>query len=89
MARRKEIHSATRYTLRTANKAAVGLFKWATTDHSGMSKALDRMPQMGLLDTLGYILRQLLFTVVGAVLTAIWVMVLIFYGIPFLITGHF
>ena len=89
MARRKEIHSATRYTLRTANKAAVGLFRWAATDHSGMSKALDRMPQMGLLDTLRYILRQLLFTVVGVVLTAIVGLVLIFSVIPFLITGHF
>jgi hypothetical protein len=78
-----------RQSVGMAEKAAVGLFRWATTDHSGMSKALAHMPYMGFFETLLYIFIQFLIAVVGAVLTGIWVFVLIAYGIPFLITGHF
>lgn len=42
---------AAKFTARTADKAAVGLFRWATTDHSGMRKAFDNMPSMGFIDT--------------------------------------
>lgn len=78
----RNIHSAT-------EKSAVGLFRWATTDHSGISNTLANMPSMGLLDTLRYILSHFFIAVFGAVLTGAWVFFLIGYGIPFLLTGHF
>jgi hypothetical protein len=74
---------------RATEKTAVGLFRWATTDHTGMSRALANMPPMGFLDTLKYILMQFLIAVAVSVLSAVWIFVLIGYGIPFLITGHF
>jgi len=66
-------------------KAAVGLFRWAATDHSGMSKVLERMPPMGFLDELRTIFMHFLISVAGAVLTGIWVFTLIAYVIPNLI----
>jgi hypothetical protein len=80
---------AARLTAKTTEKAAAGLFRWATTDHSGMTKALENMPQMGFIDTIRYIFMQFLIAVVGVILSAIWIYLLIAYGIPFLITGHF
>lgn len=84
---------AAKFTGRTADKAAgaaekaaVGLFRWATTDHYGMSRALANMPSMGFLDTARYILIHFFIAVAGAVLTGVLVFVLIAYGIPFLIT---
>lgn len=74
--------------LRTASRAAVGLFRWAATDHTGLASALARMPRMGFIDELRYILFHLIIGICGAVLTGLWVFVLIAFGIPFLITGH-
>lgn len=71
-----------------AEKAAVGLFRWVTTDHSGMGKALDNMPSMGFFNTAKYILNQFLIAVAGTIVTGVLVFVLIAYGIPFLIMGH-
>ncbi len=81
--------TAAKFTGRATEKAAVGLFRWAATDHTGMSSALEYMPPMGFLETLKYILMQFLITVAISVLTGLWVFVLIAYGIPFLIFGHF
>jgi hypothetical protein len=61
-------------------KTAVGLFRWAATDHSGMSKVLDNMPPMGFIDTINFILMHLLITVVGAFMTGIMVFLLVAYG---------
>jgi hypothetical protein len=72
-------------SIRHGSNAAVGIFKWAATDHSGMSQALDRMPEMGFIDTIKYTLMHFLIAVVGAVLSGIFMFVLIAYGIPFLI----
>ena len=74
---------------RTVDKVASGLFRWATTDHSGMGRALKLMPKTGFLDRLLDILVCFLITVFGAVLQGVWIFLLIFYGIPFLIFGHF
>ena len=63
-------------------KAAVGLFRWAATDHSGMGKALERMPPMGFLDELKTIFMHFLIAVAGAVLTGIWIFTLIAYVLP-------
>lgn len=79
--------SAAKFTGRTTEKAAVGLFRWATTDHYGMGKALSNMPSMGFIDSTKYILWQFLYAVAGAVFTGIWVFVLIAYGIPYLLFG--
>lgn len=81
--------AAARFAGRTTEKAAVGLFRWASTDHSGLSRALDRMPEMGFLDSVKYVLVHFLISVVAAIVGAIWVYVLVAYGIPFLLTGHF
>lgn len=81
--------SAAKLTGRTTERAAVGLFRWAATDHSGMGRALANMPTIGLLDTIGFIFRQFLYAMAGAVLTGVWVFLLVAYGIPFLFFGHF
>lgn len=77
--------SAAKFTGRTAEKSVVGLASWATTDHSGMGRALSNIPSMGLLDTLGYIIKQFLIAVAGAVLSGALVFLLIAFGIPLLI----
>ena len=70
-------------------KAAVGLFRWATTDHTGFSKALVDMPSMGLGDTLKYILMQFLRAAVVAVVAGVSVFVLIAFVLPFLLSVLF
>ena len=73
---------------RTADKAAVGLFRWATTDHSGMSRSLANMPSMGFFATIKYIFMQFLYAVAGAILTGVLAFLLI-AGIQFMAFGHF
>jgi len=63
-------------------KAAVGLFRWAATDHSGTGKVLAHMPQMGFIDELRTIFLHFLISVAGAVLMGIWVFTLIAYVAP-------
>lgn len=82
-----------KFTGRTTEKAAVGLARWATTDHSGMGRAFENMPSMGFIETIGYILMIILFAMVNIVvyvasvlMTIAWVYFLIVYGIPFLLT---
>lgn len=75
-------YRAAGYTTRASSKAAVGLFRWAATDHTGMGRALERMPKMGFVDTLKYILMQFLFAVAASILGGIMVFVLVVYGIP-------
>ena len=85
---KRALNSAARFTARTADKAASGLFRWATTDHSGMGKLLDIMPKMGILDTLGYILSSLFYSVIGTLFGAVLVFIIFAYGIPLLLFGH-
>jgi hypothetical protein len=63
-------------------KTAVGLFRWAATDHSGTGRMLDNMPPMGFIDTMKFIAMHLLITIVGAFMTGIMVFFLVAYGIP-------
>jgi hypothetical protein len=86
MAKRRST-SLAQSALHAAANAASQLFCWAKTDHSGMSKALDRMPSSSLLESLNHIVGHFLITVVGAVLTGLWVYVLIGYVLPYLIFG--
>ena len=67
-----------------SSKAATGLFKWVTTDHSGMSEAIDNMPKMGFIDSLKYILFHFLINVFVGLLGGFLMFVLIAYGIPLL-----
>ena len=46
---------AAKFTRSTEDKAAVGLFRCATTDHSGIGRPLYNMPSMGLFDIVRYI----------------------------------
>lgn len=78
--------STAKFTGRATEKSAVGLASWATTDHSGMARALSNMPPMGFFSTLWYILMQFLIAVAGAVLSGALVFILIAFGIPLLIT---
>lgn len=79
--------SAANSTVRTADKAASGLFRWMTTDHSGMSGALLNMPSMGFFDTIRYIIMRLLVTVASLVFMGVMVFVLM-GAIQFLLFGH-
>ena len=76
-------------TARTAWKvteqAAVGLARWATTDHTGTAKFLGNMPAMGFVDTITMILMLIGTTILGAVATGALAYVLIAYGIPMLL----
>ena len=76
-------------TGRCTEKAAVSLFRWTTTDHSGMTETLRNMPSMGFGDTFKYILVRFLFAVLMAAVSGFWIFVLIAYVLPFLITGEF
>lgn len=87
---------AVKFTARTADKATVGLFRWATTDHSGMSKAFDKMPSMGFIDTVRYGSILFLAAMVNALLRGVmvfisiaWIFFLIAYALPIILTGHF
>lgn len=77
--------SATETTLNLTGKAAIGLFRWAATDHYGSD--LSSMPKMGFTDTLKYILIQFLFSILGAVLSAAWIVFLLFIALPYLLFG--
>ena len=82
------LQSTGRSVAKISDKAAAGLFHWATTDHTGLSRRLANMPTMGFLDTVKYMLLQFLISIVAAVLTGLLIFVLIAYGIPFLLFGH-
>ena len=82
--------TAANATFRTADKAAVGLFRWAATDHTGFGDALTRMPSgIGFLASVKYTLEHFLISVFCALIGGVLMFVLIAFGIPFLITGHF
>lgn len=75
-----------KFAARAAGKTAEELFRWATTDHSGMNRALINMPSMGVIDTIKYMLVCLLFTVAHAIVMAVAVFITFAYWIPFLLS---
>ena len=77
---------AARITGRTLDKTAAGLFRWLTSDHSGMTRMLTLMPQMGLLDSVKYVLMCFLITLASIVLQVVWLYFLIFHGLPLLLS---
>ena len=72
--------------LHTSGKAATGLFRWASTDHTGIARRLARMPETGFLDQLRFICRQLLWTILIAVIWGVWIFILIAFVIPHLLS---
>ena len=74
---------------RLSEKAAVGLFRRVSTDHTGFSESLRDIPSMGAADTFKYILMQFLCAFVVAVVNGVWVFVLIAFVLPFLLSGLF
>ena len=70
---------------RFTEKAATGLARWATTDHTGTTKLLSTMPPLGFVDTVCMVLIQLFFGILGAIGSAIMIVLLFSYGIPLLL----
>jgi hypothetical protein len=70
---------------RVIENIAVGLFRWAATDHSGIGNALEHIPSMGYLHELKTIFMHFLISVAGAVLMGGWIFALFAYVIPNLI----
>jgi len=54
-----------------------------------MKRTLDYMPQLGFLDRVKYVFLKLLIAVVGSIFQVVWVILIIFYVIPFLLFGNF
>ncbi len=73
-------------TGRATEKAAVGVFKWATTDHLGMGKAIINMPKMGFFASIKYVLMQFLIRLYAIAIMGVIVFVAIGYGIPWLLS---
>lgn len=79
--------SAAKFTGRNADKAASGLFRWMVTDHSRVGI---RMPiGRGFFGTIWDLLMQFLIVVAGAVVAGVLMYLLIVFGMPLLLTGHF
>ena len=95
MARQSKQHSlrnlkssgwkAAQFIARTLDKTASGLFHWLTTDHSGISRMLTLMPDMGFWDSVKYVLISFLITLAGIVLQIVWLYFIIFHGLPLLL----
>jgi len=68
-----------------ANKAAVGLARWVTTDHTGTGKLLANLPPMGFIDTLITLLVTAVLSVLGALASAAMLFLLVAVDIPLLL----
>ena len=75
---------AAKFTARTLDKTTSGLFHWLTTDHSGMTRMLTLMPEMGFWDSVKYILTCFCIAIAGMVLQIIWIYLIIFIGLSLL-----
>jgi hypothetical protein len=62
----KFTNHSTRTAWRFTEKAAVGLARWTTTDHTGSAKFLASLPPMGFLDTMHMILVTFVTGILGA-----------------------
>ncbi len=72
--------TAVKFTGRAASKAAVGLFKYAATDHLDMQGAYERIPSgIGVVETLWQILIQFFIRMVAIGITAIIFLVVIVF----------
>ena len=76
---------AAQFTGRTLDKTISGLFRWLTTDHSGITRMLALMPEMGFWNSVKYALMRFLITLAGIVLQIVWLYFIIFHGLPLLL----
>ena len=68
-----------------AEKAAIGLARWATTDHTGTVRALADRPSMKAMDAIVMGLVNLVLTVVGSIASAGLLVMLFTFGVPLLL----
>ena len=80
------LKSTGRSIAKVGGKAATGLTRWATTEHTGLSQRLSSMPNMGFIDAIKFIFLQLAISIFAAIATGVFVFILIAYGIPLLIS---
>lgn len=83
--------TATKFAGRTASqsakcveKAATGLKRWATTDHTGTAKILTNMPPMEFRYTFSMIMAQLVAILLGIVGSVAMFLLLFTFGLPWL-----
>lgn len=67
-----------------AEKAAVGLAHWATTDHTGTAKLLTNMPTMEFRDKLAMVMSQLVATLLGIAGSVAVFLLLFTFGLSWL-----
>jgi len=66
-------------------KAAGGLARWITTDHTGTAKFLTHMPAMGFIDTITMILMLIGTTILAALVSGLLFYLIFAFGIPWLL----
>ena len=84
--RSKLAWQAAKFTGRTTERAVVGLARWATTDHTGISKMLITMPGLGFVDSLKYSAMLLLISLAGILVAGVLYFLLFAFGVPFLLS---
>lgn len=84
--RYRTANSAAKFAGRIAEKSAIGLARWATTDHFGNVKFLANMPAMGFIDTIRTLLVTMVISILSAVLASLLFFLLIAFGIPLLLS---
>ena len=67
----KNFASAAKTAYRHTDRAASSLGKWIITDHTGLTRTMIEMPNMGLWDTCRYILTNFVITVIGAIFSGL------------------
>lgn len=80
---------AAKTTWRHVDGAASALGRWATTDHTGFSESLSRMPLLGFWLTVQLIAIRFVLGMLGALLSGLVIALLIAYGIPYFLFGSF
>ena len=72
----------------TTDKVGGHLFKWAITDHMGITQRIIDMPKMGFVDSLIYLGVTLVSGLFGALVAGGLTFIVIAYVIPLLLFGH-
>ncbi len=73
------------HTWRATEKAAEGLGRWATTDHTGLGQRLSNMPPgMSVMESIGYALAHFAISIVFAALQGLWIVLVLMGFIWFL-----
>jgi hypothetical protein len=76
--------TAAKFSGHAAGLGAAGLIRWASTDHTGFGKALDKMPSMGVRDSISSIFSMFIASMVVVVIQVVVFLFTFFVWIPFL-----